>query len=116
MRHVLTATTAGLLVLVFTATAPAQGYRSYPSNNYSYGSYYGVPGGYAQPYYQPVYPPNAYVQPPFGGSFTYSSPSFGFGIGYGQGYGSNFGIYTQPTYGPVTPWYGHHHHHHHHHH
>jgi hypothetical protein len=93
MKSILTATTAGLLVLVFTATAPAQ-----PGSNYSGGSYYGVP---SQQYVQPVYPSNYYAQPQFSGSFNYSSPSFGLGINVNPSYGSSYGIYSQP-YAPTS--------------
>ena len=113
MKSILAATTAGLLVLVFTATAPAQ-----PGSNYSGGSYYTVP---SQQYIQPVYPSNYYAQPQFSGSFNYSSPSFGLGINVNPSYGSSYGIYFQPygpNYYPIRPFvpsHNHHHHHHHHH-
>ena len=112
MKQLLSGTAAGLLVLVFTTAAPAQHY----GNSYSGGGYHSVP---SQQYIQPVYPSNYYTQPQFGGSFNYSTPSFGFGLNVNPSYGSSFGIYSQPSYAPnyypvrpVTPWHNHHHHHH----
>ncbi|MBI2806353.1 MAG: hypothetical protein HYX68_15345 [Planctomycetes bacterium] len=117
MRHLLSGTVAGLLVLVFSAAASAQGYGS---------SYYGpsyqsppvVRYQQCDPYVQPSY--YGYSQPSSGGSFNYSTPSFGFGLNVNPSYGSNFGINSQPSYAPnyyptrpVTPWHSHHHHHHH---
>ena len=70
MRHFLVAAAAGFMLLVFTATAPAQSFGS----GYSGGSYYGGPSHQHYQPYQPVYPSNIYTQPQYGGSFSYQSP------------------------------------------
>lgn len=116
MRSFLTATAAGFALLIFTATAPAQSFGS----GYSGGHYNQPSHQHYQPY-QPVYPSNIYTQPQYGGSFSYQTPSFGFGINVNPSYGSNLGIYSQPSYlpsyyptRPFVPSHNHHHHHHHH--
>ena len=114
MKQILSGTAIALALLVFNAAASAQHNSGHAYNG----------GQYSQPYVQPQYSqygyaPNQYIQRPnYGGSFNYSTPSFGLGINYGQGYGSN--IYTQlryvPNYyqgPPTTSWHGQHHQQHH---
>lgn len=110
MRYLLSATAAGLFVLVFTAAASAQ----------HYGSSHGTPR--VQGHVQPVYPQNTYVQPQYtqaqyGGSYGYTTPSSGYYPSYGSSY-----VYPQSTYlpsyyppRPISPWVNQYHPHHHHH-
>jgi hypothetical protein len=118
MRSILSGTTAGLLVLTFTAAASAQSYDSYHRHSYSPPV---VHQQYYQPYAQPYY---GYSQPYAGSSFNLTTPSFGLGIYSSPNYGSGFSIYSGSGYGQSYYPYGrsgygghsHHHHHHHHHH
>jgi hypothetical protein len=113
MRQILSGTVVALALLVFSGAASAQ-----HNSGHSYGG-----GHYSHPYVQPQhsqygYAPHQHLQRPnYGGSFSYSTPSFGLGISYGQGYDSyNY----QPRYvpnhhqgQPIPSWHGQHHYLHH---